>query len=78
MNYFQNATLGFDKVTQDHRDLWDAAIEACIENVQCDIDSGEYDNDWVDMAESFIADIDRCKADGAAESNDDASKILSR
>lgn len=77
MNYFGNATAGLDKVTQDDRDLWDAAVDACTEHLQTFIDSEEMDPMYNECYETAMVDLLDCKSDGAIDS-DDVTKMLIR
>lgn len=78
MNYFEQATLGFDKVTQGDRDLWDIAIETTIEHIQSFIDSQQMSLDWIETAEQIMLDLLDCKTDGCIDNATDSRKMLPR
>lgn len=63
MNYFQKVTAGFDKVTQDNRDLWDGAIDSVMDHMNGMIvgwEEDEVDYDKNDILET----INECRSDG--------------
>ena len=83
MNYFNQATLGFDKVTQSHKDLWDAAVDATIEEVQANMYGDNANEDVPDLDRGYYVSeivkmLEVCKSDGAIDSANDPRKILPR
>jgi len=63
MNYFDKVTVGFDKITQDNCDLWDAAIDSVMDHVNIVIIGWEEDEVDYDK-EEILAEINECRSDG--------------
>lgn len=66
MNYFDKVTVGFDKVTQDDRNLWDEAIDSVMDHINMVIIGWEEDE--LDYGKiNILKEINECKSDGKVD-----------